>query len=250
MPDSTSSLTRSAETSQEPSIRGPLHPRASLCFFRLRGVFRAPDTDIDASVGGLMLVTVGGTYRVRIILPGSPSNHTLLSAGGTGWVLRRAVLIIVLVVIVLDPLPDVARHLIGPVRTPSVIILVLFSQCRGSIPKRDVLDAKVTSISGDRIIAPWIGPAINASRRFFPLSFSRQAAARPLTECAGIIPAHVDHRQFTHPIQHRSCPPNTEFGILVLRGSVACVLAEGEVVRVGAVLFRTNEVIQEPAVLW
>src|SRR5437899_12342401 len=113
MPVSTHSLTRSAETSQEPSIRGPLHPRASLCFFRLRGVFRAPDTDIDASVGGLMLVTVGGTYRVRIVLPGSPSNHTLLSAGGTGWVLRRAVLIIVLVVIVLDPLPRSEERRVG-----------------------------------------------------------------------------------------------------------------------------------------
>src|SRR5580658_1824041 len=94
--------------------------------------------------------------------------------------------VVVLVVPVSHPLPNIAGHIVQP---PSVCRVRSYR--RSSLP----LAATVIRVLGSDVVPPRILQAVFATtRRVFPLGFGRESAPGPLTIGLRLIPGYADNR--------------------------------------------------------
>ena len=136
-------------------------------------------------------VPVRRAQRARAAVPRSATNPFVPTRWRSSRISRRAGSIIVMVIPVTDPFPDIPCHVIEPIGT-----LALFEGShwrQGSMIVRPCLP--IICVTGCRwLVAPRIEAAIRPARRLFPLRLCRQTLAGPFTVRRRIRPIHIRNR--------------------------------------------------------
>ena len=112
------------------------------------------------------------------------ADHAVNACRGTGGIRGGRAGIIVWIIIIVDPLKDIARHIQKAIETLAI---------RMSIDRASMTAAsfEIGKIAGWAVIAPWIFVPIRAACSLLPLSLSRQLTTNPLTIGIGRVPRHA-----------------------------------------------------------
>jgi hypothetical protein len=115
-----------------------------------------------------------------ILMECTAAKDTLESSSGAWWVLIRTGVIVVLVIPVADPLPDIATHVPYP---QSTLPTIKFRDLR-CLAIRTVVVGTVNI----RRLAPGVILTPLAEGSTLPFGLGRQALADPLSEGVGVFP--------------------------------------------------------------
>src|SRR2546422_6747613 len=138
----------------------------------------------------LRLKPLGDPGTVRGLAPRSSSDHLVLSVLRSFGIAIEALGVILVVVGVMDPLCDIARHVIQSVRTPT----------RFELPRRSqvlvtVLLAVQIGMHRRQRVAPRILAIPFSLGRLLPLGLRRETLARPLAIGGRVRPRHPHRSQ-------------------------------------------------------
>src|SRR2546425_1291697 len=138
----------------------------------------------------LRLKPLGNPGTVRGLTPRSTSDHLVLSVLRPLGIAIGTLGVILVVVGVMDPLCDIARHVIQSVGTPA----------RSELPRRSqvlvtVLLAVQVGIQRRKRVAPRILAIPFSLGRLLPLGLRRKTLARPLAIGGRVRPRHPHRRQ-------------------------------------------------------
>src|SRR5579883_2265147 len=123
-------------------------------------------------------------------LPAGAAKNFVGSRVGSLGVFRGAFLVILRIVPIGDPFPDVARHVVGTIRTLAGFVAA--DRHQGFLA--DPLLVVVEMLRRWLDVAPGEAPILGTLRCLLPFGFRGQTFAGPFAISLGVGPVHVDHR--------------------------------------------------------
>ena len=138
--------------------------------------------------------------------PAAAAQHLFVSGVRAGRVAGRRNIVVTTIMPVIDPFPDVVRHIQHAVGT---------SPCRVTAHLRGIAHAVVKVRQGTvrALVAPREGLNHGAASGLFPFGFGWQAFPGPGAVGIRLVPVHVDHRVI-----------GVSWVIVVRRPGVGCVV--------------------------
>src|SRR5437773_10644934 len=127
--------------------------------------------------------------RGGLVLPSCPPDDFLCAPVRAFGVLRRALLVVVGVVPVVDPFPYVAGHVVGAERALARFIAP--DGHEGLLSDPPLIEVEMFDRGFD--IAPGESAIGGALCRLFPFRFCRESFASPGAIGLGVKPIHIDH---------------------------------------------------------
>ena len=147
--------------------------------------------------GGWFCIAVRRAYIIT--LPRSTSQYTHDRVSGSQRITRRALSVVIFIVLISSPFPYIAGHIESPIRADS-------SRERGDRRSVGITIAipdqvcwilhgiiKITLFARE-IIPPGIGVLAYSPGGFFPLCFCWELSASPFTISVRLSPVHVNYR--------------------------------------------------------
>ena len=127
--------------------------------------------------------------RGGLVLPACSPNDFLRACLRAVGILLRAFLVILGIVPIVDPFPDIAGHVVNAERAFARFIAP--DRHEGLLADPPLIEVKM--LHGGLDIAPGESPVGGALSCFFPFSFSRESFTRPCAVGLGIKPIYIDH---------------------------------------------------------
>src|SRR6185312_564350 len=160
--------------------------------WELRGL-RATEPVAELPTRWFGIEPEGRTQKFLKIKPIPASHDFRLPLLRSLWILGQALLVIVMVIPVVDPFPDIAGHVVDAIGT---LAHFEHSHRNQGHMVRPFFLAEIRMEPGGSLVAPRIEAAIRPSRRLFPLCLGGQALAGPFAVCGGIKPTDIDNGAF------------------------------------------------------
>ena len=160
----------------------------------------AADTHHGHTGVGRVGVAQGCSQSPRIVSPATAPDHFLSRGVEIDRVAFRRVLVIVGVVAVLHPLPDVT----GQIKQRQLGMTAGKAPDRRGVQKPIFFGSLAAALGAGRstktgfsprwLISPGIETALGSPGRVLPFGLGGEAFTLPAAECLGVVPTHLNHR--------------------------------------------------------